>query len=151
VSGVKVFLAGIIQGSLQQATIHQQDWRAVVMPMLARHTPAAQVYDHFAAHPAGIDYQLPEIRATLAEGDARCAGSDLVICWLPQASMGTAIEMYLAHKAGALVLAITPMAPNWVIRAYADFILPDLPALEAFLAEGRLEPALAAKGRRAAR
>jgi hypothetical protein len=133
---VRVFLAGIIQGSLQDPTIHGQDWRARVKAMVARHLPDAEVYDHFARHPAGIGYDLPAIRATLAEGNAACAASDLVICWLPEASMGTAIEMYLAHEAGRTVLTVSPMAPNWVIRAYSTHIFSTLDALECFFAAG---------------
>lgn len=130
---MKVFLAGIIQGSMQDPTIHTQGWRARVTAMLARHLPEAEVYDHFARHPAGIDYDLPAIRATLEEGNAACSASDLVICWLPEASMGTAIEMYLAHEAGRTVLTVSPMAPNWVVRAYSTQVFSDLDALDAFL------------------
>lgn len=140
---MQVFLAGIIQGSLQDPTIHGQGWRERVIALLAAHLPEATVYDHFAKHPGGIDYDLPRIRATLAEGNAACAASDVVICWLPEASMGTANEMLLAHEAGRLVLTVTPMAPNWVIRAYSDHIFPDLDALDRFVAQGGIQRALA--------
>ena len=139
----QVFLAGIIQGSLEDPRIHGQAWRAEVARMLAAHAPEARIYDHFARHPQGIAYDLPRIRETLDEGNTACAASDVVICWLPEASMGTAIEMYLAHEAGRLVLAVTPMAPNWVVRAYADRVFPDLGALEAWLSAGGLQGALA--------
>jgi hypothetical protein len=69
----------------------------------------------------------------------------VVICWLPEASMGTANEMLLAHEAGRLVLTISPMAPNWVLRAYSDHIFPDLEAFAAFVAEGGIQRALAEK------
>jgi len=135
---VRVFLAGIIQGSHQEAAIHGQGWRREVAALLARHAPEVEVVDHFARHPEGIRYDLAGIRATLAEGNAACAGSDAVICWLPEASMGTAIEMFLAREAGRLVIAVTPMAANWVIRAYTDRVFRDLAALEAWLRDGGL-------------
>ncbi len=135
---MRVFLAGIIQGSLKDPTIHVQGWRGPVTRMFAEHLPEASVYDHFAKHPGGIDYDLPRIKATLEEGNSACAASDIVVCWLPEASMGTAIEMYLAHQAGRLVLAITPMAPNWVVRAFSTRIFPDLEAFEAYLASGEI-------------
>jgi hypothetical protein len=143
---MQVFLAGIIQGSLADPTIHAQGWRGPVTELLAAHLPEADVYDHFAKHPGGIDYDLPRIRATLAEGNAACAASEVVICWLPEASMGTANEMLLAHEAGRLVLTITPMAPNWVIRAYSDLIFADMAAFEAFVRAGGVQRALAEKG-----
>ena len=143
---MRVFLAGIIQGSLKDPTIHEQDWRGPVARMLAEHLPHADVYDHFAKHPGGIDYDLPRIRATLEEGNTACASSDVVICWLPEASMGTAIEMYLAHQAGRLVLAITPMAPNWIVRAFSNRIFADLSAFEGYLRGGGVQRDLALRG-----
>jgi len=133
-----IFLAGIIQGSIQEVRVHSQDWRQPLISLLDRYVPEARVYDHFAAHPGGIEYDLDRIRATLAEGNARAAASDVVICWLPEASLGTALEMYLASQAGALVVTITPMAANWVIRAYSDHIFPDLESFKLFLATGGL-------------
>ena len=50
------------------------------------------------------------------EEAARC---DLVIAYLPQASMGTALEMWEAWRAGVPVMAITPLAANWVVRVCA--------------------------------
>ncbi|MHC4718346.1 MAG: hypothetical protein ACYS5V_15345 [Planctomycetota bacterium] len=141
------FLAGIIQGSLTEPRIHRQDWREPIRDALARHYPDADVYCHYQAHPNSITYDLPDIIATLEDGNVRAAESDVVICWLPAASMGTGLEMYLAHKAGAVVIAVTPMAANWVVRAYSDRILPDLDALDTFLASGELEELLQAKGR----
>jgi hypothetical protein len=136
---MKVFLAGIIQGSIKAAAIHDQDWREPIKRIFAVHVPGADVYCHYEAHPNSIEYELPKICETLEDGNRRSAESDVVVCWLPEASMGTAVEMYLAAKAGAAVVAITPMAANWVIRAYADAIVPDLAAFEAFVSAGELQ------------
>jgi hypothetical protein len=130
---MKVFLAGIIQGSKVEATIHGQDWRAPIKAALARHAPGAEVYCHYTAHPNSIAYDLPEIRSTFAEGVRQAVESDLIVAYLPSASMGTGIEMHEASQAGAVVLTVTPMAANWVVRAYSDRIFPDLESLEAFL------------------
>jgi hypothetical protein len=146
---MKVFLAGIIQGSIRQAQIHPQNWRDDLRAAVERHCPNADVYCHYQAHPNSIAYDLPRILQTIEDGNTRAAGADVVICWLPEASMGTAIEMYLAAKAGAAVLTITPMAANWVVRAYSDRIFADLEAFEEFLAAGELEKLLAEKKRKA--
>jgi len=136
---VEIFLAGIIQGSLTAATIHDQDWRTPIREALRTHCARASVYCHFEANPDSITYDDERMIATLAEGNRRAAASDVVICWLPEASMGTAIEMYLAAQAGAVVLTISPMTANWVIRAYSDRIFGEIEAFEAFLAGGELE------------
>jgi hypothetical protein len=135
---MKIFLAGIIQGSLTEARIHQQDWRDPIKQALLRHFPQADIYCHYSQHPNSITYDLPQIRSTLAEGNMLAAKCDVLVPYLPSASMGTAIEMYEAHRNGAIVLSITAMAPNWVVRAYSDRILPDTAAFEKFLAGGKL-------------
>ena len=129
-----VFLAGIIQGSKVEVEIHAQDWRGPIRGLLQRYLPDAKVYCHYSLHPNSITYGLPEIRATFEDGLARAQGCDVLLAWLPSASMGTAIEMHEAARAGALVLTVTPMAANWVVRAYSDRIFADLAELEAFLA-----------------
>ncbi|MBI5726126.1 MAG: hypothetical protein HZA50_19355 [Planctomycetes bacterium] len=145
---MKIFLAGIMQGSLVEADIHSQDWREPIKSILARHLPAAEVYCHFSRHPGSIDYGLTEIAGTLEEGNRMAAASDVLVAYLPSASMGTAIEMYEAWRGGAIVLAITPMAANWVVRAYSHKIFPDLPAFEKFLASGELEQLIEQKPKR---
>ncbi len=135
---MNVFLAGIIQGSLVEATITRQDWREPIKQTLARHLPGATVYCHYSEHPNSITYDLPEIRHTLADGIARAADCDLLIAYVPSASMGTAIEMYEAWRGGATVVTITPLAANWVIRAYSHQIVADMGAFEAFAADGGL-------------
>jgi hypothetical protein len=136
---MKVFLAGIIQGSLVAETIHEQDWRKPIRAALADHLPDAEVYCHYSAHPESITYDMQRIRETFVDGVRRAATSDLVIAYLPSASMGTAIEIYEAARNGATVLTITPMVANWVIRCYSDRIFADVEALRAFLAEGGLD------------
>lgn len=133
---MKVFLAGIIQGSRAEATIHDQDWRDTVKRSLAEHLPEAQVYDHFSLHPTSIEYDLPLIRSTFAEGLRHVVECDLLVAYLPGASMGTAIEMREAADNGAVVLTISPLAANWVVRIYSDRIFPDLAAFDAFLESG---------------
>jgi len=136
---MKVFLAGIIQGSLSDPVIHDQDWRTPIRRVLDEHLGEAQVYCHYSLHPNSITYELPEIRATLAEGFRQAAECDLLIAYVPSASMGTAIEIHEAAANGAIVLTISPLAPNWVLRAYSHRIFPDVEAFEEFIAAGGLE------------
>ena len=135
---MNVFLAGIIQGSLVEAEITSQDWREPIKRVLAEHLPHADVYCHYSEHPNSITYELPDIHATLAEGMARAGACDVLIAYVPEASMGTAIEMYEAWRGDAAIVTITALAANWVIRAYSDRVVPDLDAFAAFAACGEL-------------
>ena len=139
---MKVFLAGIIQGSIAEPRIHDQLWREPIKLAIARHVKDADVYCHYTRHPASIAYELPDIRATLDEGIAAAAQCDLLVAYVPSASMGTAIEMYEAYRAGAVVLAITPLAANWIVRAYSHRRLPDVAAFEAFIASSEFDDLL---------
>ncbi|MGC9454852.1 MAG: hypothetical protein ACP5HU_08290 [Phycisphaerae bacterium] len=141
---MEVFLAGIIQGSLTEAAIHPQDWREPVREALSQCLNDARVYCHYSEHPDSITYELPDIRRTLQEGLDRAADCDLLIAYLPSASMGTALEMYVASAGGAVVVTITPMSANWVVRAYSDAILPDIEAFEEFCRKGKLSELLEA-------
>ena len=123
---MNVFLAGIIQGSKVEPEIHPQLWRGPIRSALRRHLPDAEVYCHYGKHPESITYALPEIRSTFADGLRRARACDVLVAFLPSASMGTAIEMHEAARSGAVVLTVTPMAANWVVRAYSDAILPDV-------------------------
>jgi hypothetical protein len=131
---MKVFLAGIIQGSLAEPQIHRQDWRDAFKRVLGERLPQAEVYCHYTAHPASIKYEMPTIRSTLAEGNRRAADCDLLLAYVPEASMGTAIEMYEAARAGAVVLTVSPLKVNWVIRAYSDRVFETVRELDDFLA-----------------
>ena len=142
---MNIFLAGVIQGSKVEADIHAQDWREPIKSVLAEHVPAADVYCHYSEHPNSITYDMPEIRATFADGLARAGAADVLVAYLPTASMGTATEMHEAWRNGKLVLTITPLTANWVVRYYSDRIFADTDQFEQFLAAGELETLLADK------
>ena len=146
---MRVFLAGIMQGSLQELRIVDQGWREAIKASLARHLPAAEVYCHYEAHPESITYNHPEIIRTLSDGFRRAAECDLLVAYLPSASMGTAIEMYEAARGGAVVLTITPLAVNWVVLACSDKVFRSTEDFDEFLGKGQL-PELLQKKRNAA-
>ena len=140
---MRVFLAGIIQGSHVEQNIHDQNWRQAVAKALGVHLPEAHVYDHFRRHPQSLGYELPKADQTFQAGLVEAAACELLIAYLPEASMGTAIEMHEARRNGAAVLTVSPLAANWVVRLYSDRIFPDVAALEAYLASGQVRALLA--------
>ncbi len=142
---MNIFLAGVMQGSKVDQTIHQQDWREPIRAAIDKHLPSTQVYCHFSCHPNSITYELSEIRATFADGLARAAQCDVLIAYVPTASMGTAVEMHEAWRTGRVILTITPMKANWAIRFYSDRIFADTAEFELFLAADKLNDLLAGK------
>jgi hypothetical protein len=73
-----------------------------------------------------------------------CRRADLVVAFVPEASMGTGIEMWEAARHGRAVVAITPLVHNWVVLLTARAIYPDREAFAAALAAGDIDRLLTA-------
>ncbi len=122
VKGTTIFLAGIIQGSLSEKAIHSQDYRETITNILARCWREANVFCPVEDHPTSLEYSFDEARRTFHQHLEKVKSSDILIAYLPEASMGTAIEMYLASLHGRYVVAITPMKFNWVVRIFSNAV-----------------------------
>ena len=137
--GPDVFLAGVMQGSHEGKDLHPQEYRARLLAVFARHAPGARVYDPFEKHQSSVEYDDQEGRRVFLHHLEVARASKLVVCYLPAASMGTAVEMWEAHNAGVPVWTISPLATNWVIRFFSQRVFPDLAAFERALADGALD------------
>jgi len=140
---LRFFISGIMQGSRADVGIHDQNYRvAIRMAIKARFTEA-EIIDPLELHPdAGLSYGPEEARRALLELAEEAAQADVLIAYLPEASMGTAVEMWQAYRAGKPVLTISPLAENWVVKFLSTRVFPSLEAFESFVAEGELEKLL---------
>jgi len=136
---MKVFVGGIMQGSRRGSGIDDQDYRQAIAEAVVGRYPGAEIVDPNELHPDGVDYDDEQARKTLLELLDLAAQADLVVAYAPQASMGTAIEMWQGFQAGAPVVTISPMTANWVVRFVSSVVLPDLAAFRAWLAAGGLD------------
>ena len=71
-----------------------------------------------------------------------CGEVDAVIAFVPEASMGTAIEIWEAHQNGHAVITISPLSKNWAIRFLSDLIYPNLGSFLVGLESGEVERAI---------
>ncbi len=142
----EIFVAGIIQGSLQDRSIHAQSYRERIVGLLRSRLPEVQVYCPIENYPNSLSFSDAVARETFLGLMARAAEADVLVAYVPEASMGTAIEMWQAHRHGRLVVAVSPMAANWAVRFLADVLLPDLDAFERYVRGGQFERLLAARG-----
>ena len=126
---MRVFIGGVMQGSHQLNVMSDQGYREEIAAALTRRWPELEVWDPRRLHPDSVGYDDVAARSTLLDLLELAQQSDLVIVYLPTASMGTALEMYVAHQAGVPVIAVSPMVHNWVLRAFARRIYPDLGSL----------------------
>ena len=133
----KIFIAGVIQGSHQDKSIHSQDYRQELRDLLAVAFPDARIYDPFEGHENSIEYDDHKGRETFLSGIKAVLESDLVIAYLPHASLGTAIEVWESHKNKIPVWTISPMKTNWVVRFCSDKVFESIEDLAAFLQNHR--------------
>lgn len=137
-SMMRIFIAGIMQGSLREAALHAQDYRPRLRELLQQHLPRAEVYDPLTDHGESLAYDHEVGRAVFLRHNQMCAECDLVIAFVPEASMGTAIEIWEAHRAGRKVVTISPLAHNWAVKFLSDVLYETIDEFEADLISGRL-------------
>ena len=140
---MRFFLAGIMQGSHLAAVIHNQDYRQRVKQLLATHFPGAAVYDPLADHQDSLAYDDERGRSVFFHHNELCAGVDVLLAFVPEASMGTAIEMWQAFRAGKAVITVSPLVHNWTIKFLSHELYRDLEEFEAALAGGQLAARIA--------
>jgi hypothetical protein len=143
---MQVFIAGIMQGSRLDRYISSQDYRHVIAQAILDRHAGAQIMDPNELHPEGVDYDDTLARTTLLEMADLAGQVDLVVAYAPQASMGTAIEMWQAFQAGVPLVTISPMTANWVVKHLSDIVLPDLDAFQAWIKDGGLEKLMNIRG-----
>lgn len=147
---LRIFIAGIMQGSRVEKSLHGQDYREEIAKILRRAFPSADLYDPRAAHKNSPDYSNETGRETFLRHNRQCAEAvDLLVAYLPEASMGTAIEMWEAWKNKAYVVSISPMDRNWAVKFLSHRIYPDLAAFEDAAQNGELARLLESEPNRA--
>ena len=140
---MKFFLAGIMQGSHHDAALHSQDYRKHLRKLLERHIPDADVYDPRADHRNSPEYDDETGRQVFFQHNRLCREVDVVIAFVPEASMGTAIEMWEAHEHGpGVVITISPLTHNWAVRFCSHMVFVDLASFEEAVMNGELDAAL---------
>lgn len=136
---MEIFLAGIIQGSELGVSIHDQSYRRRIRAVLKEAFPDAVVYSPQEEHPNSVMYPDDKGEEVFFEIVERAKATDLLIAYLPEASMGTAIEMWIAFTAGRKVVAITPMESNWCVKYLSHHVCRSLADFEHFARSGELK------------
>jgi hypothetical protein len=140
---MRIFIGGVMQASITGKGIVSQDYRRQIAEAFRARWPEVEIIDPFEQHPASVEYDDARARETLFASLAYAAASDLLIAYVPTASMGTALEMYVAHARGVPVVTISPLAENWVVRALSQRVYPDLDGFLAVVGAAEI-PALIA-------
>ncbi len=136
---LRFFIAGIMQGSRRDPDIHSQDYRTAIRDLLHQKYPQAQIVCPFELHPDSPRYGFEEAKRTFLDLTSRAGEADYLIAYLPEASMGTAIEMWQAYGQGTPILTISPMLDNWVVKFLSARVFASLEDFADFVASDGLE------------
>ena len=138
-----IFLAGIMQGSHRGLELHDQGYRGRLVELLEAHLPAAKVYDPLAGHGESLEYHDDRARQVFYGHLEMCRDTDLLLAFVPEASMGTAMEMWEAWRSGRTVIAISPLTHNWAVKFCSHAVYGDIESLEHDLVTGVLAERIA--------
>lgn len=133
------FIGGIIQGSIGEKKIHSQDYRERIKEIILKEYENAKVICPFSQHPDSINYNYKKGKKTFFNLVEIASQSDVLIAYLPEASMGTGIEMWEAKKKGRLIISISPLEINWCVKYLSDVICRDIEEFEKFILDGNLK------------
>jgi hypothetical protein len=134
-----IFIAGIMQGSHRESVLHAQDYRTYLKELLRRHLPSAVIYDPLSDHQQSLEYDDQLGKQVFLHHNRMCRTVDLVLAFVPEASMGTAIEMWEAHEHGrGAVVTISPLEHNWAVRFCSDLVYPDMATFQSALELGEV-------------
>eukprot|EP00929_Paragymnodinium_shiwhaense_P013943 TRINITY_DN121795_c0_g1_i1.p2 TRINITY_DN121795_c0_g1~~TRINITY_DN121795_c0_g1_i1.p2 ORF type:complete len:165 (+),score=40.13 TRINITY_DN121795_c0_g1_i1:123-617(+) len=151
-AGCSYFLSGVMQGQKTNGTNIEgtvnQDYRQIIKDAVLAADATAKVvepWDLVFAEVAKI-YPKDTPQADMFKENAHvrqcfglcvdaAAAADVVISYLPEASMGSAVEIHAARAAGRQILIVAPgsIARNWVVRSYADHIFESIDELQEWL------------------
>ena len=128
-----------MQGSHVSACVHDQSYRDSLHDIVQGHWPEAEVYDPFANHTESVGYSSGYARDVFCQHIRMCQQFDVLIAYVPEASMGTAIEMWEAHKHARFIITITPLLQNWVVQITSNVIYKSIPLFVEALQSGDID------------
>ena len=132
-----------MQGSHVGPLLHDQDYRRQIAHLVARHFPEAEVYDPLADHPQSLGYAKAKGRDVFFRHNLMCREIDVLVAFVPEASMGTAIEMWEAYQHGAAVVTISPLEHNWAVKFLSHARYADVAQFAAAVESGQLQRQIA--------
>lgn len=126
---MKIFIAGVMQGNRKDGLIHSQDYREKIGNILKGINSSVEVIDPDKTDPDRLNYSQEQAARMFFKYCDIASKVDLVISYIPHASMGSAIEMWTAHKANVPILTISPLKDNWVVKLLSTKIYSSIDKL----------------------
>jgi len=138
----RFFIGGIIQGSKNDLSVHNQDYRHCISRILQQHFPNCTIFCPVENHPDSISYDDLKAKNVFMNHIEEVKKSHCLIVYLPEASLGTAIEMWEAYQKDIVIITISSMITNWVVRIFSDKICLDMETFKNYVESGHLKHCL---------
>jgi hypothetical protein len=123
---MRIFISGIMQGSIKGYGIQEQGYRQIISDVIKSSHPDAEIYDPFTLFPDSVSYSDKKAKEVLFKLADEASSADILIAYLPEASMGTALEMIRAFDVGKTIISISPLSRNWFINAVSTKVFSSL-------------------------
>lgn len=137
----RYFISGVMLGSKQKldkaaTDLAPQNYRQHIADVIRKVDPLAVIVDPLdavknRAERMGqtfdqINTSDEAVRDAFTEVVEMVKDCDVIVSNLPEASMGSAVELWEARKANLQIFTISPMKDNWTIRTVTDHNFSDL-------------------------
>ncbi|KAJ3425600.1 2'-deoxynucleoside 5'-phosphate n-hydrolase 1 [Anaeramoeba flamelloides] len=125
----KYFLAGVMQKNNLEGKVCNQNYRSVLTKIIEENDPMSSIYDPWAAYDPDENLSISE---TFLGNIEKAGEADITIAFIPEASMGTACEIYRAKQMNKTIWAITPLKKSWVMISLCNEIFESIEEFTTF-------------------
>jgi hypothetical protein len=139
---MKFYLAGVMRGSeTDSKTFVNQNYRSTLKKLIEEYFPNSEIYDPLGQCDIkkSNSNTFQESRKVYFEEAAEVKNCDVLIAFLPEASMGVAIEMWQAYFHNVYIITISKMIENWTIKFLSDLVVGDLYQFDFLLNDGTIQ------------
>lgn len=139
-----------MQGNLRKYGIRSQAYRRKIKENLNKVLENnVEIIDPDELHPDRLKYNYEQSKKMFMEYVQVSVEVDLVIAYVSEASMGTAIEMWEAYRSGVPILTVSSLSHHWVIKLLSYKIFPTLKNLFRFMNTKEFKSLLRVRNRKA--
>lgn len=140
---MKYFISGVMQGSstseTTKKTLNDQNYRETLKTILKKYDKSCEIHDPYdkpkeylkdQEHLFSDNKFITDLFEEILFEMRKC---DVIVSYLPQASMGSSIELWEAYKLKKEVYVITEMTQNWVTRICSNQMFESIESFEEFM------------------
>lgn len=126
------FIAGTMRGNLKDCSFVDQTYRNRIRNKINCCYPKAKIIDPYDScdTEASNEISFGQQHVIYGREIRQAKSADIVVAYISEASMGTAIEIWAAYNAGKPVLIISPLIHNWTVKFLHDRLFKSLEDFE---------------------